>query len=45
MVMFVHFEVEVILIKLLIISEMPLSVTEHEDSKPLIPWNVVVKDP
>ena len=45
MVIFVHFEVEVICVRLLIISEMPFSVTEHEDSKPLIPWTIAVKDP
>lgn len=43
--MFVRFEVQMICARLLIISEMPFSVTEHEDSKPLIRWTVAVNDP
>jgi hypothetical protein len=45
MALFIHFEVEVICVGLLIFNEMPLTLAEHEDSKPQIPWTLSVNDP
>jgi len=43
--MFIHFEIQVIYVGILIFIEMPLSLAEHQVSKPQIPWTVSIKDP